>query len=64
MFQFCKEFGMCDLKLELEASAMEWKLLLSYKNEWSPAFNNNFFLLGTYNNFNIDAMSVGFLVDT
>ncbi len=31
---------MCDLELELEASAMERKLLLLNENEWSPAINN------------------------
>jgi len=58
MFQFCKEFGMCDLELELEASAMEWKLLLNEK--WmviQQQQKNN--ILGTYNNFNINAMSGG-----
>jgi len=35
------------------------------KNEWSPAVNNKKTnILGTYNNFNINAMTVGFLVDT
>jgi len=31
---------MCDLELELEASAMEWKLLLLNVNEWSSPVNN------------------------
>jgi hypothetical protein len=40
MFQFCKEFGMCDLELELGASALEWQLLLLNENESSPAVKN------------------------
>jgi hypothetical protein len=50
---------MCDLELELEASAMEWKLLL-LNEKWmviQQQQKNN--ILVTYNNFNINAMSGG-----